>query len=528
VKLNNINNIDNNNIMCKPSTREIKRVVISGAGPAGLLCASILLARNKEQEVSTSSEAPIYHVTLIDGRQDFGALTKEELAKSFRSWMLGLANHGLDALRTIPDLYENYVKKEGVVLEDFSIYLGKKCIKSTTDDGVDDTQEGRIVDRNYIVAAIARYLKDTHENDTEHYTSMYDTTTQYVDYANKRVLVRNLKTQDEEYVNYDLLIGCDGVRSTVREAMIKRHSSFECHITDIFQKFKAVHVQRPDALSAVGMSILPDIIPGFQGIALPETGDLVNISMGIPHHRFSEMHADLQSEDYKVVSKYFKDNFKAFELVDYDDFAKQWVAQRWNQTGMVHCNSYHSSQMGIVLMGDAAHATSPSIGMGMNTALRDAQFFCNILKENNHDLEKVLPAYSEARVKEGNSLTSLAFNLYCLDSRAQTLETVHLVVRSFFHKKFPRFVSMHPQMMIGARNVALSDVFELATKLGIIGKHRSINDKIRNDYFEKSVGMVKENHGKQRSWTSFLLSVGVCAAVLVAAVFYQKGFIKIC
>ena len=42
-------------------------------------------------------------------------------------------------------------------------------------------------------------------------------------------------------------------------------------------------------------------------------------------------------------------------------------------------------------MGDAAHATSPAIGMGMNTALRDAQIFYEILKEYNDDMEEVLP-----------------------------------------------------------------------------------------------------------------------------------------
>ena len=33
-------------------------------------------------------------------------------------------------------------------------------------------------------------------------------------------------------------------------------------------------------------------------------------------------------------------------------------------------------------MGDAAHATNPALGMGLNTALRDAQVMYEILKEN--------------------------------------------------------------------------------------------------------------------------------------------------
>jgi len=141
----------------------------------------------------------------------------------------------------------------------------------------------------------------------------------------------------------------------------------------------------------------------------------LNISAGTGRNNFDKIPKELRSDDYKVVSEFVKKNFKGFELVDYDDFAKQWVGQRWNQTGMVLCNFYHSLKTNIVLMGDAAHATSPSIGMGMNTALRDAQIFHEILKECKDDLSQVLPAYSEARVKEGNSLTLLARHLYCDD-----------------------------------------------------------------------------------------------------------------
>merc|ERR1712176_1252819 len=98
----------------------------------------------------------------------------------------------------------------------------------------------------------------------------------------------------------------------------------------------------------------------------------------------------------------------------------------------VHCNFYHSLKAGVVIMGDAAHATSPSIGMGMNTALRDAQIFSEILEETNDDFEKALPAFSKARVKEGNALSDLAFHLYCLDTKYQILETFHQMIRGFF------------------------------------------------------------------------------------------------
>jgi len=507
--------------MCGPTnTRERKNVVISGAGPAGLLLSSLLLNKNKDESCSVT-----YDVTLLDGRPDYGSFTKQQLTENHRSWMLGLADHGMDAIKTLPALYENYVKGEGINLREFNIYLGEKRITGKIEDfeavtryrkslGEDvHISEGYIVDRNFIVAALARYLKETHENDP-HYTSRYETKCQYVDYENRRVLVRDVNTNKEEYLGYDLLVGCDGVRSVVREALVKRHSDFYFEYTDIFAEFKQTHIKRPPEVSPSGMSVLPNPFPHCQGIMLPETGDMGNLALGATRNEFDKLADEMKSDDYKVVADYMRKNFKAFELVDYDDFAKQWVGQRWNQTGMVHCNFYHSLKAGVVIMGDAAHATSPSIGMGMNTALRDAQIFSELLEEHDNDFEKVLPAFSKDRVKEGNALSDLAFHLSCLDKTTGLLAIIHQVIRTSLWSKFPRYITEHPFTMIGVRGVPLSDVYDRAVQLGIMNKHRRINDRIRMDYFEQQTGMVKTPPG--RSMLSIVVILGAIIALVVA------------
>ena len=335
-----------------------KRAIVVGAGPGGLLTAIHLLKRGT------------YEVTLVDPGCDYSKV--EDLSKK-RSWMIGLATHGISSLREVDGLWD-YVEKVGVKLDSFSVYLGKKAITQSTDDaGIPKeamkegiSQEGFLVDRNYVVAAEAQFLADTFDNDPN-YKPKYGHRLLYVDDRQRRVLVRNDETNEEEYLEYDVLIGADGVRSVVRNAIQVNHRDFECRVDDIFNTFRAVHVKLPPKVGSGTLTLLPNSMPNMNGIALPEKGGMICMTFG--HTLDKPCDAELMSDDPKVVAKYVKEKFQAYELVDYDDFAEQWCSQGWNSTGQVHCNYYHSNKLQCLILGDAAHATSPSIGMGMNTAL---------------------------------------------------------------------------------------------------------------------------------------------------------------
>jgi kynurenine 3-monooxygenase len=497
--------------MCLPNTAPTTcRVLIAGAGPGGLLLQALLHARNASPDSNVK-----YDITLIESRSDLGILDKEQL-QAHRSWMIGLSSHGLEAVRSLPGLYEKYLSDVGILLTEAYIYLGAKKMGggSINNNG----QEGFIVDRNFIVAALARYA---HENMSEspYYRSKYDTELLYVDHDNHRVLIRSKATKMEEYVSYDLLVGADGVRSTVREALVKKHFDFELKVSDIFQNFKAVHIQRPEGVSASSISLLPASLPHFNGISLPETGGLINLSFGFSRNNIDKVADEIKSDDPKVVAQYFKDNFKAFQLTEegYADLAEQWVGQRWNRTGMVHCNMYHSLPCKIILMGDAAHATSPSIGMGMNTALRDAQKFNELLDKFDDDLEKVLPQYSAERVPEGNSLTDIALNLYCFDTGVGTRTMIKSIIRSGLHYLFPSLVGPGPNEILARSEFTLAQVYQAGNEQGVLTKHREINERIRREVFERQTGMIVEKPKSTRGALCVLAAVTACGAATVFA-----------
>ena len=416
----------------------------------------------------------------------------EDLSKH-RSWMIGLANHGMTSLRSVKGLWP-YVEECGVPIDQFSVWVGKKEFSQSTVDGsmdhlmkVENGGEGYLIDRNYVVAAEAKYLNDNFGDDPN-FTPMYRHKALYVDDRERRVLIRNDQTGEERYLEYDVLIGADGVRSVVRNAIQCNHRDFEVRVDDIFQKFKAVHVQLPSKLSAHSLTVLPDSLPNINGIALPEKGGLVCMSFG--HAKNKAIDEELNSTDPKVVANYFRKNFVAFELQNYDDLAEQWVNQGWNTTGQVHCNYYHSNKLNALIIGDAAHATSPSIGMGMNTALADVQVLDRLLDEvGDDDWDQVRYLFSKERVKEGNALSDLAYYLFSFNGKQQFRYFVEGAVRTFLFKRFPNLCYPDPQMLIGL-GYKLSEAYDCAKKTGMIDRIHQTNDTLRREHFEKEWGMV--------------------------------------
>lgn len=225
---------------------------------------------------------------------------------------------------------------------------------------------------NYICAALSRYVNDNFGSD-ENFVSHYEHRALFVDGENKCLVTRPQGGKQDLSINYDVLLGCDGIRSVVRNAFITGHRDFEFELRGTFGYGKSIHVPLPPNVEEGTFMFINDALPGWGSFILPETGRQMNVALGTTINKTCT--PELESSDPKVVADYFRKHWHAF-AIDADDAGTQWVNQGWNTISQVHCNFYHSLRLNALLLGDAAHATSPQIGQGKKLML--VQYFAKL------------------------------------------------------------------------------------------------------------------------------------------------------
>lgn len=447
--------------------------------------------------------------------------------------------HGLEAIKTVPGLYEDYIYQLGVTITNARFAIGNLAKFNYE---LDEEDTAFTVDRNYICGALAKYLNEHFSSSS--FSSLYETTALFVDADTKTVMVRNLdKSGEIKTIPYDMILGCDGIRSVVRNAFItnhrgmytvrvswvvsdscsltvclpvaplKRHVDFEFDIKGDFGIGKSVHITSPKNVKPGTFMFLANCVPNVSAFVLPERDGMQNFACG--HTLNAPCDEELRSDDPKVVSEYFRQHFTAFDM-DYEEMGREWVKQGWSTIQMVHANFYHSAKIQALLLGDAAHATCPNIGQGMNTALEDAAVLNGLLDEYSEDWDAVLPVFSELRVKEGNALTELSFHSFSLSLPMQMSILFRQNVRRFLNNIFPVWLVEPEPMLAISRGMKLSEAYDKMIQLGYLQKSKRINHDIMQEHFEKTTGMVKERKSSSL-WPVLVLGGAVAGA------FYLHG-----
>ena len=403
------------------------KVVIIGAGPAGLLLAHYLLARSNH-----------YHVFIYDRRSAPRNHRSED-----RAFVISLTERGQHILKAIDGLWPA-VRQKGVEVRATGIYSKKLGQWQSFQRSKDSEQFSLLINRNNLCLAL---LEELEKRAYRHLQIVFNAPCVEVDLKAHRV---KLALSDGRYLeqSYDLLVGADGVHSAVRNALLKQ-PGFDFQQSYFNSVWKVLHIPKPVELSSNTSYFFrhkfPAKHPGerpnrLSGAAIPEVDGQLCILMfwGQPPHLMAGNPPGIQTpEDFQKMV--FEQWLPGIQLSD--AAAQEFFEQRPSSILETRCNRYHDTCGQVVLVGDAAHAMSSFLAQGCQAAFADVVVLAQLLQAGADDLRIVLPKYSELQVKEGHAITDLNTQL---NPQAEWLSFVFngaMALQGQLSQRFPHWVS---------------------------------------------------------------------------------------
>jgi violacein synthase len=256
-----------------------------------------------------------------------------------------------------------------------------------------------------------------------------------VDLDNKTVLFQDAHGQ-LQHIQGDLLVGADGAHSALRQAMQTSLRRFEFQQSFFRHGYKTLVL--PDAavlgyqknlLYFFGM----DSGGRFAGRAATIPDGSVSIAICLPYDGALSLH----TQDRKRLMRFFDRYFAALPACARQEMLEQFLLKPSNDLINVRSSCFHY-RGNAVLLGDAAHATAPFLGQGMNMALEDAQVLSTLLSKHGQALDMALAEFTRLRKVQADAMQDMARANYNVLSRSNPIFFLRTRYTRFMHKKFPR------------------------------------------------------------------------------------------
>ncbi|MBD2533238.1 FAD-dependent monooxygenase [Nostoc flagelliforme FACHB-838] len=247
-------------------------------------------------------------------------------------------------------------------------------------------------------------------------------------------------TQDQNdnfhNISGDLIIGTDGARSKVRQAMQNAIRRFEFQQSFFRHGYKTLVVADAsrlnfcrDLLYFFGM----DSKGLFGGRAATIPDGSISFAICLPY----EGATSLQMQNKEQISQFFSRYLPQMPEDIHNEMVKQFIKKPSNDLINVMSSTFHYEEKAL-LLGDSAHATAPFLGQGMNMALEDAQILSKLLEKNHDDFQKTLPEFTQLRKVEADAMQDMARANYDVLSSSNPIFFSRVKYTNFMHKKFPK------------------------------------------------------------------------------------------
>lgn len=396
----------------------VKKVAIIGAGPSGLLLAHYLLRRGDK-----------YQIDIYERRSDPRIIS---FSKS-RTYPISLNERGMSALRKIEGL-EEAVKAISVEMKGTVFHQKNGKTRFTPRKKPLTT-----LDRTKLAIAL---LKLTENYDQTRLNIYFNCQCTSVDFATKKVKLQT-ETQEDFTIDYDLLIGADGGRSIIREYFLATED-FNCERNYVPNDYKSIFLPRPDENSGIHLEkgkIHSWMLKDGTFVVLLHQCDETMGGVILFLHNKNQIASLFTAEE---VLQFFQKNFPEVAQLMPKEEAEAFLNRPVSRILTVRCSRYHQDGS-VLLIGDAAHAVSSSIGQGCNAALEDVVLLDNLLNEYSDNLALALEQFTIRRKQDAHALVELGDNAFPsttgLFIEFVFRESLANILHQIFPKRFPPSIS---------------------------------------------------------------------------------------
>lgn len=359
-----------------------RSVVIVGAGPVGCALATLLRRQGLEVDIYEREEA--------------------EESGSRNSFNLTLTSRGLDCL---PRPVKRRLYLQGSVLVKRIIHHG---------DGAISTQPYGTSDSHHLLSIPRRVLQVVLRDQALRAGARIHYGHKCVD-VDTALPAARLERRDgtTAWARADLLVGCDGANSAVRDAVSRTHpEDMRVSRETIDHGYAEITMEYRDADPAA-MHLWPRGDHFLQ--AQPNRDQTFTTSLfkplakDAPRRRFAGLATPEAIRSYCATE--FPDVFDRMPEV-----GQELMSRTPGRLRIVTCAPHHHQR--VVLVGDAAHAVVPFFGQGINCSFEDAATLSGLLESTRFGagdgddavVENVVEKYSGMRVAAGHALAELSLN----------------------------------------------------------------------------------------------------------------------
>ena len=412
----------------------MQKIVIIGAGPAGLLLAHYLLSRGN------------YRIEIYERRPAPQAAEQSEQ----RTFPISLQTRGLNALQGIPGLeaalIEQGVWSQGVLLHR---QRGGKPRKIKRETPV------LMIERRRLTLVLLQELLNA---DTDNLVTVkFNCNCVGVDKTEQTVTIQD-REGEKFVVSFERLVGADGARSQVREAL---SSTGDLEFTQEFipDVYKSLFVSRisSDRTLELAGNILHTwtLDQGIRLIMAPQTDNWLHGTLIFPPDKNPLKNLTTAEAILDFFAEKIPNLRPMMTLEDAEAFRQRPISK----ITTVKCDRLHVGER-IVLIGDAVHAVSPSVGQGCNASLQDVMIFNQILDKFQDDWEKALPAFTTKRLPDVHALRELSDYTFPRSQRMFPEFVFRITIGKKLRPWFPNLLRPLPMELIMEGETPYSEILK--------------------------------------------------------------------